>query len=134
MTFSQVKEIVGTELETRLTALFIPNLGLYYDEVPANYERLFVRFWFPFDGLYRQGYNAGESISRPLLQVDVRHFPVAGSTATPPAELSERVWEALKLERLSGVAGCKRQPDGRAPMKDANDYSRWGWHRFMLYV
>jgi hypothetical protein len=133
MTFSQLKTTVGTELERRLSELGLPGLGLYYDDVPANYERLFVRFWFPFMGLHKGAYE-GAQIERPLLQIDVRHFPLHGSTQTPSAALSEQVWEALVLKRLPGVAGVVRQPDGRPPLKDPGDHSRWGWHRYTLYV
>lgn len=134
MTFPELKALIGNELESRLGALGLSAIGLYYDEVPANFERLYVRFWFPFSGLYQSNYDQQQVIERPLLQVDVRHFPPAGSVATPSPELSERVWEALRFDTLPGLSGCVRQADSRPPLKDMNDQSRWGWHRYTLYT
>jgi hypothetical protein len=134
MTFPELKETVGTALEQRLVALEIEGVGLYYDALPSSRERLVVRFFFPTSGAVTGTYGALGTVERPLLQIDVIHFPKSGSVVVPDPASAEAIWEALKLTALPGVAGVKRDAAGRPPSKDPSDYSLWGFHRFHLTV
>ena len=134
MTFSELKDLVGNGLQSRLEALSEPEIGLYYDHLPSSRPRLCVRFWFPVSGSVSGGYDALGSVERPLLQVDVFHSPDAGSVQTPAPEKAEAVWEAVKLTALPGIAGMKRGAAGRPPAKDPTDGSLWGFHRYQLTV
>jgi len=132
MTLSELRNLVGGELEAKLTALALPDLGLYYDVIPDAHEQLVVRFWFPVYGGAGRAYGAG-SVKRPLLQVDVKHYPPAGSSATPAPAQAEAVWEAVLFDTLPGI-GCSLEPSGRPPAKDPADNCLWGWHRYRLTV
>jgi hypothetical protein len=98
MTVGEVRNAVGSELAARLSALEIPDIGLYYDTIPSGHERLVVRFWLPVYGTNGRGYD-GKTVERPTLQIDVKHYPTSGSTVTPAPSTAEILWEAVKLEK-----------------------------------
>lgn len=133
MTLTELKDAIGNELALRLTPLEVGQIGLYYDAIPAGHERLVVRFWLPVYGTNGRAYD-GFTLERPTLQIDVKHFPEAGSTATPRTETAELLWETVKLGRIPGVIGCTRLPASRPPAKDLQDGSIWGFSRYQLTI